>query len=122
MQPFFRGMLSRGMEDVTAEATRRNYISREATVERHRREADERRNMEALESAAQAEEERSAGLRNEAMQRAYEDANARRLYEQQQPQERARAAREAERRRQLGNPEPSAPTAEEYYAIMSQRR
>jgi hypothetical protein len=122
MLPFFRGIASRGVEDVRSRIAFDSQNSRQETVERHRREADERRRMEALEAEAQAEEERAIGLRNEAMQRAYEDANARRLYEQQQPQERARAAREAERRRQLGNPEPSAPTAEEYYAIMSQRR
>jgi len=96
--------------------------TRQATVERHRREADERRRMEGLEAEAKAEEERAIGLRNEASKRAYEDANARRLHEQQQPQALARAARSAERRRQLGYPEPSAPTLEEYEAIISERR
>ena len=101
MQPFFRGIASRGMEDVTAEATRRNYIRREETVERHRREADERRNAEAEELWALAYEEQSKGLRNQAEQRARADAEALRTRQGSQPQALARAARAAQAPRQI---------------------
>jgi hypothetical protein len=100
------------------DATHYRDDSRQETVERHKREADERRNMAALEAAAKAEEEHRMGLIANGRLRAWAAAQATRLIEQSHPQEKARAAREAERRKALGYPEPSAPTPEEYDAIV----
>ena len=83
------------------DATHYRDDSRQATVERHRREADERRKAEGEELWALAYEEQAKGLRNQAEQRARTDAEALQTRQGSQPQAAARAARAAQAPRQV---------------------